>query len=67
MSKPLTDWEVGQDLIAMQEEILERVGDFKDSHPEAYKVALKAALDIGDFFNGFGSHGFGIASHKDER
>lgn len=65
MNKPLTNWEVGQDLISMQDEILERIGEFKESHPEAYKVARKAALDIGDYFNKFGSHSFLIASHDE--
>lgn len=62
----LTNWEVGQELIAIQDEIFGRIGKFKMSHPEAHNVARKAALDVGDYFNALGSHGFKIASHAED-
>lgn len=62
MSKPLTDWEVGQELCKMQDAICENLAEFKDSHPEQYEVCLKAAKIIGKVFNKnhFESHGFGL-------
>lgn len=58
----LTNWEVGQDLIYLSDEMGEKVYDFnKQGHRElAIKLDLIRA-QIGDLFNQYGKdHSFGI-------
>lgn len=64
MSK-LTEWEVGQELIAISDFMAEHSRDFKESHPELYRVIDEARRTIGDKFNRMGTHSFGIHSHDE--
>lgn len=65
--KKLTDWEIGQELVAISDYMGEHSADFKDSHPELYALVLEARRIIGDYFNRhhLESHGFGIPSHDE--
>lgn len=55
LSKPLTDWEVGQDLIAISDDMC-RANSFRESHPEIFKVVDECRRKIGDEFEKLGSH-----------
>lgn len=65
--KKLTDWEVGQELIAISDFMAERSIDFKNSHPDIYFLVNEMRLTIGDKFNRMKTHDFGIASHDTEQ
>lgn len=63
MSKPLTDWEAANELVAISDYMSERIADLKESHPDIYWFVHELRLQIGDKFNRLGTHTFGIASH----
>ena len=66
-NKPqLTDWEVGQELIAITDYMCDHSRDFKHSHPEIYEMILEARKTIGDKFNSIKTHSFGLLSHDME-
>jgi len=64
----VTDWEVGQDLCFLSDEIAERMADMKESHPKVYWMLDDIRRTIGDTFNRDPfrtSHKFGLASHDE--
>lgn len=64
----MTDWEVGQDLCYLSDEIGDRMKDMKGSHPETYWMLDEIRRVIGDHFNREPfktSHGFGLISHNE--
>jgi hypothetical protein len=65
----MTNWEVGQDLVYLSDEISERMKDMKESHPKAYWMLDEVRRQIGDYFNRHHckSHKFGIVSHDEEK
>lgn len=65
--KKLTDWEIGQDLVAISDFIGEKLPDIKRSNPEAYRMLDEVQRTIGDYFNRhhIHSHGFGLKSHNE--
>lgn len=66
MKKPLTDWEIGQELVFIQDTMLERVSDLPRTHA-ARKLVYRMAAKLGDYFdeqhNGK-SHGFGLYNSR---
>ncbi len=64
----MTDWEAGQDIIAISDFIGSKLKDLKESHPKAYFILDEAQRTIGDYFNRnhVKSHGFGLKSHDEE-
>ena len=64
--KPLTDWEVGQDLIKFSDEMAS-CWEFKESHPEIFEMIQKCRREIGDAFEKLGSHSFGIYSNANDK
>lgn len=65
----MSDWEVGQDLCYLSDEIRSRMKDMKESHPEVYWMLDEISRTVGDTFNREPfrtSHGFGLASHHEK-
>lgn len=64
----VTDWEVGQDLCHLSDEIRSHMKDLRESHPEVYSMLDDISRTIGDMFNREPfqtSHKFGLISHAD--
>jgi hypothetical protein len=60
----MTDWECGQELIAIQDTMFDRIQGLEKTHPEIYKAIYNKACEIGDIFNALGSHEFGLRGTK---
>ncbi len=64
----MTDWECGQDLCHLSDEIRSKMKDMKESHPEVYWMLDEISRVIGDTFNQVPfktSHKFGLISHHE--
>lgn len=64
----MTDWEVGQDLCHLSDEIRSRMKDMKASHSDVYWMLDEISRVIGDTFNQEPfktSHKFGLISHHE--
>jgi len=64
----LTDWEVGQDLVAISDYISERVSNVMEAKPAIGEMLQHCRRRIGDAFSALKSHGFGIyeSEHPDD-
>jgi hypothetical protein len=63
----MTDWECGQDIIAIVDLMGDKKVEMKESHPKAYWLIDELQKQLGDYFNRAHrkSHGFGLISHDE--
>lgn len=56
----MTKWEIGQDLIAINDFIAEKAVDIADSDPMLAMKLQKIRAEVGELFNENNDHTFGI-------
>ena len=63
----LTMYEIGQDLIAIQDIICDKYPDILNSAPECAVRLHKIKLAVGDLFRDFNDHPFEIMDNKNSK
>lgn len=67
MRQPMTRWEAGQILIDCNDKLEEGESELKDEgYTELAEKLRLINLQIGDLFNEWGSHEFGLPGTKEE-
>jgi len=62
----MTKWELGQDIIAIQDLICDKYPDILNHYPECAKRLHEIRLDVGDLFSDFNDHSFGIMDRSNQ-
>jgi len=58
--RSMTKWELGQDLIFIQDTICDKYPEILKHHPECAKRLHQIKLDVGDLFQKYNDHSFSI-------
>lgn len=61
----MTKWDEGQILIKASDCLFECASELRETQPVFADLLKEMALTIGDHFNNFDSHNFGLRSHED--
>lgn len=59
----MTKWDEGQVLIKASDCLFECAAELKATQPAFAEMLREMGLTIGDHFNKFGSHNFGLRAH----